>query len=382
MAGLGKPERTSQGFLRIPAFLTRTGVLEYRRADGTTVRECRLPEEVFKTRSLATLSAAPVTDLHPTQMITPTNVRELSIGHVSDDVRPEGELVSAAVTVQDAGAIEAVERGDRRELSCGYQCRIDETPGTYRGQQYDVVQRDIVYNHVALGPRNWGRAGRDVALRVDAADGGIEDDVFRLDAADALSVATIAAPEGDLDMDMVTVRIDGVDSPAPKQTAQLFEKAITTRDDALVEAVGERDAEKGRADGLAAELAKEKALRLAAEDPKRLDAAVNARTALVDQAKLVLPADHKFDGLSARQIHEAALKVDKAELDGQSDEYVAARFVQLMSSIAKGSTRNDALDRARRMTTPAAKPTQPAVRIDAQPYVPAWRRPLSVSRTR
>lgn len=349
------------------------------------MRECRLPEEVFKTRSLATLSAAPVTDLHPTQMITPTNVRELSIGHVSDDVRPEGELVSAAVTVQDAGAIEAVERGDRRELSCGYQCRIDETPGTYRGQQYDVVQRDIVYNHVALGPRNWGRAGRDVALRVDAADGGSDDDVFRLDAADALSVATIAAPEGDLDMDMVTVRIDGVDSPAPKQTAQLFEKAITTRDDALVEAIGERDAEKGRADGLASEVVQLKAKLAAAEDPKRLDAAVSERSALVEQAKRVLPADHKFDGLSARQIHEAVLKkLDaKVELIGKSDEYVGARFDQLMSSVdpSTASTRNDALDRARRATTHTHVASLPAARTDAKPYVPAWRRPLSVSRS-
>lgn len=380
MAGLGKPERTSQGFLRIPAFLTRTGVLEYRRADGSVVRECRLPAEVFHTRSLATLSAAPVTDLHPTQMVTPVNVRELSIGHVSDDVHPDGELVSASVTVQDAKAIEAVERGDRRELSCGYQCRIDETPGTYRGQPYDVVQRDIVYNHVALGPRNWGRAGRDVALRVDAADGGSEDDVFRLDAADALSVATIAAPEGDLDMDMVNVRIDGVDSPAPKQTAQLVEKAITSRDDALVEAVGERDAERGRADALQAEVVQLKAKLAAAEDPKRLDAAVNARSTLVEQAKRVLPADYKFDGLSARDIHEAVLKLDKSELEGQSDEYVAARFDQLMSG-STNSTRNDALDRARRMTT-AATPAQAATRIDARPYVPPWRRPLSVSRSR
>lgn len=383
VAGLGKPERTSQGFLRIPAFLTRTGVLEYRRADGTVVRELRPSDEVFKTRSLATLSAAPVTDLHPTQMITPANVRELSIGHVSDDVRPEGELVSAAVTVQHADAIAAVERGERRELSCGYQCRIDATPGTYKGQPYDQVQRDIVYNHVALGPRNWGRAGRDVALRVDAADGdAAAGEIFRLDEADALSVATIAPSagnEGDI-MELVTLRVDGIDVQVTKQAAQVIEKAIGTRDDALVEAVTERDALQGRFDASQGELTKAKGRLAEAEDPKRLDAAVHARADLLECAKRVLPVEFKFDGLTGRGVQEAVLKHREPELvlDGKSDEYVSARFEQLLSDMTKEPTsgRNDALDQARRVTTPRA----PATRHDAAPakeWVPAWRRPLS-----
>src|SRR5262252_7976168 len=98
VAALGKPERTSQGFLRVPAYVTRCGVLEYKRPDGTVVRELRPRDEVFKADSLATLSAAPVTDLHPTVMISPANVRELSVGHVGDHVKADGELVAAHVT--------------------------------------------------------------------------------------------------------------------------------------------------------------------------------------------------------------------------------------------------------------------------------------------
>lgn len=381
VAGLGKPERTSQGFLRIPAFLTRTGVLEYRRADGTVVRELRPSEEVFKTRSLATLSAAPVTDLHPTEMVTPTNVRDLSIGHVSDDVRPDGELVAAAVTVQHADAIAAVERGDRRELSCGYQCRIDATPGTYKGQSYDQVQRDIVYNHVALGPRNWGRAGRDIALRVDAAD-GVDGDVFRLDEADALSVATIAPPEDQGDtMELVTLRVDGIDVQVTKQAAQVIEKAIATRDDALADAVTERDSLQGRFDSTQGDLTKAKRQLAEAEDPKRLDAAVNARAELLDAAKRVLSAEYKFDGMTARQVQEAVLlHSDSAiALDKRSDEYVSARFEQLLSDMAAAPTsgRNDGLDQARRVTAPRAPTQRNDARAPAKDWVPAWRRPLS-----
>lgn len=398
VAGIGKPERTSQGFLRIPAALTRVGVLEYRRADGTVIRELRSPDEVFRAQSLATLSAAPVTDLHPTAMVTPSNVRELAIGHVSDSVKPSGDLVEATVTVQHADAIAAVEKGERRELSCGYQCRIDATPGTYRGERYDQVQRDIVYNHVALGPRNWGRAGRDVALRVDSALGGPgttvtnntagttvyapAPEIFRLDAADALSVAVDRPSHGDRKMDpeLVTLRVDGLDVQVSKQAAQILEKAFATRDGDLKTAKAKLDELQGRFDASQVELAKTKTERDAALDPKRLDAAANTRAALVDHARRILPAETKLDGLANRAIQEAVLKhlVSDLDLKDKSDEYVGARFDQAMIT-APSAARNDALNEARRVTAgPSSTPR--AERRDSAPYVPPWRRPLSISK--
>jgi len=386
---LGNAERTPQGFLKIPAYLTRVGVLEYKRADGTVVRELRPPDEVLGAKSLATLSAAPVTDLHPTQMVGPKNVRQLQIGHVSDQVKADGKMVAAHVTIQEAEAIAAVEAGKRRELSCGYQCRIDTTPGVFEGQAYDQVQRDIVYNHVAIGPRNWGRAGRDVALRVDAADGGDETDVFRLDEADALSVAMVASPDdGGKRMEPVTIHVDGIDvKVVDKQGAQLVEKAIGTRDDALVEAVGDRDKLQGRVDQLEADLKKEKAARAAAEDPKRLDERVAARTALIDQAKRVLPADHKFDGLSVRQIQEAVLTAidSKFEPKDRTDEYIGARFDQAMDERKDAKPEDNEhksnLDEARRVTSPATK--RASARADTKEApVPQWMRPCSYTRAR
>jgi hypothetical protein len=78
--------------------------------------------------------------------------------------------------IQDAHTIGLIESRERREVSCGYRCRLDLTPGTTPdGERYDAVQRDVVYNHVALVPR--GRAGRDVALRLDAADNQILGDL-------------------------------------------------------------------------------------------------------------------------------------------------------------------------------------------------------------
>lgn len=156
------------------ANLTRIGVLLYRRADGTTVRELRHPDEVFNADSLASLGGAPVTDLHPIAeggLVTPSNVKALQCGHVGESVKADGKFVSATVIVQDAALIAAVESGERRELSPGYTCRVDATPGTWKGEAYDAIQRDIVYNHLAVGPRGWGRSGSEVALKMDMGDG-------------------------------------------------------------------------------------------------------------------------------------------------------------------------------------------------------------------
>jgi uncharacterized protein len=385
VATLGNAERTPQGFLRIPAYLTRVGVLEYRRADGQVVRELRPRDEVFRAQSLATLSAAPVTDLHPTRMVSPDNVRELSVGHVSDHVKADGNLVSAHVTIQEAKAIAAVERGERRELSCGYACRIDETPGVYEGESYDQVQRDITYNHVAIGPRNWGRAGRDVALRVDAADGGASDasDVFRLDTADALSVAITAPLDDDDDggnMDLVTIRVDGIDVQVTKQAAQVIEKALATRDDALAEVTSTSETLQGRLDAALGESKKDKAALAAATDPVRLDAQLSERFALVETAKRVLPPEHKYDGQSTRQIQEAVLlHLDSsADLKERTDEYIAARFDGVMSTQAE---RVSNLDDARRITAPPTR--TPRARADArEPVIPDWQRPLSFTKKR
>jgi hypothetical protein len=383
VAVLGNAEKTSQGFLRIPAHLTRAGILEYKRADGTTVRELRPESEVFAPASLATLRAAPVTDLHPTEMVSPANVRKLSIGVVSEDVRADGELVAAAVTVQEADAIAAVERGERREISCGYRCRIDATPGTYRGKPYDQVQRGIVYNHVALGPRNWGRAGRDIALRIDAAGDADAPDatVFRLDAADALSISPaqpIAAGKSRARMDMTTIDLDGAHVEVPRDVAPKILQALSVRTDALGEVVIERDERdeqivelKERIDQL------EAALR---EAPAKIEAAARERSAVIERVKPVLGEDAaRLDGMSVREMQEAFIaKVSPAYVvKDRTDDQISSAFDALSS--AEPRTDGGGIGAARAKIAPVRQPTQPQPRADASGWIPDWQRPLSTN---
>ena len=53
-------------------------------------------------------------------------------------------------------------KNGKKELSMGYTCTYDLTPGDWDGQHYDVVQRNLRGNHVALVER--GRMGSDVRV--------------------------------------------------------------------------------------------------------------------------------------------------------------------------------------------------------------------------
>ena len=98
---------------------------------------------------------------------------------------------------------------------------------------------------------------------------------------------------------------------------------------------------------------------------------------LLEAAKRVLPAEHKFDGQTTRQIQEAVMLHIDSSLDfkDRTDEFVAARFDGVIS--ARASTQSN-LDDARRVSSPAKRMT---ARADSkEPPVPDWQKPLSYSR--
>ncbi|MHB0707998.1 DUF2213 domain-containing protein [Roseomonas mucosa] len=155
---------TPEGWIRDRPILSRTGVFEYRRADGSVRREYRPPGEVFHPDSLASLRGVPVTDDHP-GMVTAENDSAV-IGAVLTAGQQDGENLVAELVIHRPRAM-----GSRRELSLGYSLDLDETPGEVGGQRYDAVQRNIRVNHAAVVQR--GRAG-NARLRLDHDDAASE----------------------------------------------------------------------------------------------------------------------------------------------------------------------------------------------------------------
>ena len=88
--------------------------------------------------------------------------KELVVGSTGSDAVFEPPYLKNSLVVWDAKAIRGIEDETRREISSAYYYRVDMTPGTWEGEAYDGVMRDIRGNHIALVRA--GRAGPDVAV--------------------------------------------------------------------------------------------------------------------------------------------------------------------------------------------------------------------------
>lgn len=168
---LRPPERLSDGRLRVDGFLTRAGVFIYRQAgeDGQEIerREYRPDGEVFSESSMVTFSLVPLTNDHPAELLNSKNIRDFIVGTVGESIRKVDGWIAANLMVYDQDTIKKMEAG-KVELSCGYECDVDNTPGIAPdGQRYDAVQRNIRGNHVALV--DVARAGHTARVRMDAA---------------------------------------------------------------------------------------------------------------------------------------------------------------------------------------------------------------------
>ena len=91
------------------------------------------------------------------------NVEDETIGTILSAGYQDGDNVRAEIIIHNT---DAMKQSGLRELSLGYNLRLEETPGVWEGQPYDAIQRDIVINHLALVGQ--ARAGEQARLNIDA----------------------------------------------------------------------------------------------------------------------------------------------------------------------------------------------------------------------
>lgn len=330
IAQIRKPERTSQGFLRADAGLTRSGIFLYRNQDGTIRREWRPPDEVFRVDSMASFEDAPVTRGHPKRLIDASTAKQYAVGYVKEAPRQDGDLVVSRIVVQDAAAIEAVASKQETNLSCGYVCDYDPTPGTTPdGERYDGIQRNIRGNHLAI--LKHGRAGPEASIRLDQGDAVM---VTANDPAPAQQNKDITMP--------VTIRLDGIDyTTDDTQLAQAVKVAMqkaAERYDALEKTAAEQKAqlskEAARADTAEAEVKKANERADAAEKPERIQEAVKARIDLERQAGPILGDEVKMDEMDDATVRRAVVKkvYPEAKLDSKDDVYIQASYDRAIES--------------------------------------------------
>lgn len=323
--------RRDDGYLVADARIARTGIQVYRgdevgKPDMAMVRVYRPGAEVFSEDTLRSAAHRPVTNDHPAEMVTSENWKQHAVGQTGDEIAGEGIFIRVPLMVSDEATIKLIEDG-KRELSAGYSCDLDFTPGTTpTGDAYDAVQKNIRINHVAIVSR--GRAGSEVRIG-DAAQWG---------------AAPIHDHEGErqmADKPLKTVTVDGLSIETTDQGAQVIEKlqrqlgdaqtALTKASDDHAKALAAKDADLAKKD------AEIDALKGKVLDAAALDAAVKARADLIAKAKAIAP-NVATDGKSEAEIRHAVVtaKLGDAAVKDKPAAYIDARFDILVEDAKLG----------------------------------------------
>jgi uncharacterized protein len=319
---LDAPRITQDGYLAVRARAARTGVYEYAASEigapdtfkpTDTVKVYRDEAEVFARDSVASFLNKPITNDHPATGVNAANWRDHAVGNVAKALR-EGEFLAFDLVLMDAAAIADV-KGGKRELSNGYSCKLDWTPGTAPdGTAYDARQTNIRGNHVALVDQ--GRAGPHCAIK----------DGF------AVCDANPAAQSAFTKEDRVskTITLDGLpvnlgDVAAVEAAIAKITDRATTAETALADANTKVGTLTGEKVALEAKLADA----VAKADPVALDKRVADRAALIAKAKGV-HADVVTDGKTDAEIMRAVVDAKAGEAAKSLDDAgIAGAFVML-----------------------------------------------------
>ena len=324
------------GFLRARVRIARDGVFPYLYPDGSIRHEAKLEEELTKDSTIQSAKGKPITDNHPPKddsrgLVTPANAMKYVRGALGDSITVSREgsniFLDGVETIFDAGLIDKVLNGEKVELSIGFDCRLDDTPGEYKGVRYDVAQRDMEINHIAHVEK--GRAGESCRVYLDSADDVavmMEDTHAR---SDEMTVKNSRADEKSLFKilkDFFT-KTDEDDIP-PEEDPKKTPVAPATDDVALLKdqiaALKVLLDEKTKALEEMTKNVKE------ATSPETLDSLISARTKVITAAKSIVP-DIKTDGMTDRALKLAVIEkalpfASGVKTDSVDDVAINTRF--------------------------------------------------------
>lgn len=337
-------ERTAEGYLRVSARLSRTGLQDYARGeigfDGDprgVVRMYRPDSEVFDADSMASFAMKPVTIDHPDDLVTLGNFKDLAVGFSGENISRDGQFLRGSLLVTDAAAISAIESG-LVEISLGYTLELDMTPGkTPDGQAYDAVQRKIRGNHIALVDA--GRCGGECRL----------DDRKRCgDGSCGCASCKRQNEESEMTDKPNSFMVDGV----PVTTLDEAKEVIARKDKLIADSkeslVGLRDKlldqQKDHAKAIEAKDDQIAKLKSEVSDAK-LDERAEQRLELVMKAADYLPESYDTKGKSNAQIAKDALSelLGADAVAGKSDSDALAMFSMLDAKQKDGVSLADAL---------------------------------------
>ena len=125
-------------------------------------RVFRPAEELLNEETVKSFHLVPLINDHEMLGKDYEPAEEKGIDGIVSNPRPaHGDMLIGDIKIFSEKMMDDIKHG-KKELSMGYTCTYDLTPGDWDGQHYDVVQRNLKGNHVALVDR--GRMGSDVRV--------------------------------------------------------------------------------------------------------------------------------------------------------------------------------------------------------------------------
>ena len=141
---------TKDGFLVVPAKLSKTGVFDYLGSElGKTEKEtyqlARTENSLFTDETISSFENAPITVGHPKDDVTAENWKQLAVGSMRN-VKRDGEYLVGEAWIYDSAAIKQIEQFGIDELSCGYRSEL--LPSREQGVDFEIAP--MVGNHIAI----------------------------------------------------------------------------------------------------------------------------------------------------------------------------------------------------------------------------------------
>lgn len=310
---------TDAGQMHVPCAFARTGSQLYTAGQlGLQDRDAkeivtvwRDEADVFAEDSLESFRSAPVTIGHPKDAdgnpiaVSAENSKELQVGMLEGMPVRDEDTLGGTLILTAKEAIDALEDGTQ-ELSAGYLCDIEEVEGK-------LFQRNIRANHIAIVAK--GRAGSSCRISDEAID--LADESTLVDAGIEVETEEVAK----------TFTVDEFDAQVALTTDA--EEKLALADAKVVELEGSVAAKDAELADVKEELA---AAIVAAKE------GVVERCEAIENARLVADMRDVADK-SVSEIHRMVIadQMPTRDLEGKSDDYVAAIFEMLVDA-AKGET--------------------------------------------
>ena len=222
----------------------------------------------------------------------------------------------------------------------GYDVELEFSSGVWEdGEKYDAIQKNIVNNHLAIVER--GRAGKEVRIRLDGESAiqidetDLKEDLMKVKVGD--KEYEMSEEAGKAVMDMMKAHDEMMGKMKKKKD----------EDDAALETLkSEKTQLEAKCDSLDADLKKAQETKKEEKmDSKEVSRLVRARRRIDKVAEKILDEEtlKKIDSMDDIEVQKAVLKAEFKEinLDGKSDEYVAARFDHVADKLEVSAKENE-----------------------------------------